>query len=126
MLSILKKYKNDVILVFSILLIALVFIVVWVIRYKSYDGDLYANVYYKDDCLYSLDLDDDISFEMQGYESKMIIEVKDGQVRVRESGCHDQICVHTGWMKKKGRTITCLPNKVWIEIGKEVKVNNES
>lgn len=33
----------------------------------------------------------------------LTVEVADGRVRVRESGCPDQICVHSGWLSASGR-----------------------
>lgn len=49
-------------------------------------------------------------------QNKMILEVKDGQIRVKSSDCPEQICVHTGWISKKGQILVCAPNHVLIEI----------
>lgn len=39
----------------------------------------------------------------------LTVEVADGRVRVRESGCPDQICVHTGWLSSAGQSAACVP-----------------
>ncbi len=38
----------------------------------------------------------------------MVIEVKDGKVRVTESDCPYKICVKQGWIDRG--SIVCLPN----------------
>ena len=46
----------------------------------------------------------------------MIVEVKEGRIRVKESDCPRRICLHTGWIQHPGETIVCVPNKIVIEI----------
>jgi len=57
---------------------------------------------------------------IEGEKGKVVIEVKDGRVRVVDSSCFQKICVNTGWINKPGQNIICLPNKVLVTIeGKE-------
>ena len=51
------------------------------------------------------------------YDGKMLIEIKDGKVRVARSECAHQICVRVGWIAHSGEAITCVPYKTVIEIG---------
>jgi hypothetical protein len=51
------------------------------------------------------------------YDGKMLIEIKDGQIRVSRSDCAHQICVRVGWIAHSGEAITCVPYKTVIEIG---------
>ena len=45
------------------------------------------------------------------------IEIKPGNgVHILESSCPAKVCVHTGWIKRPGETIICLPNKILLEI----------
>ena len=46
----------------------------------------------------------------------MVVEVKEGRIRVKESDCPRRICLHTGWIQHPGETIVCVPNKIVIEI----------
>ena len=46
----------------------------------------------------------------------MIVEVKEGRIRVKESDCPRRVCLHTGWIQHPGETIVCVPNKIVIEI----------
>lgn len=51
------------------------------------------------------------------YDGKMLIEIKDGKIRVSRSDCAHQICVRVGWIAHSGEAITCVPYKTVIEIG---------
>ena len=45
-----------------------------------------------------------------------VVEVNNGQIRIKGSTCPQQICVNRGYISKPGETIICLPHKVIIEI----------
>ncbi|MDD4237270.1 MAG: NusG domain II-containing protein [Desulfotomaculaceae bacterium] len=45
-----------------------------------------------------------------------VVEIKDGQVRVKEADCPNQICVKTGWLSKTGQISFCAPNKLKVII----------
>lgn len=49
----------------------------------------------------------------------MVIETEKGRVRVRSSGCPDQVCVHTGWISRPGEAAVCLPNRVSVTVRAE-------
>ncbi len=54
-----------------------------------------------------------------------IIEIDGERVRVLESSCPNQFCVHTGWITEGYQTIACLPNSLLIRIvsGEDTKVD---
>lgn len=55
--------------------------------------------------------------ETEGFELEgAVIEVQKGRIRVKSSDCPDKVCVHTGFISKKGEKIVCLPKKLIIEI----------
>ncbi|HEY8362711.1 MAG TPA: NusG domain II-containing protein [Tissierellaceae bacterium] len=45
-----------------------------------------------------------------------ILEIGDGEVRVEEASCSDQICVYQGTISEPGEMIVCLPNLLVVEI----------
>lgn len=47
-----------------------------------------------------------------------VLEVDDGAVRLQnmEGLCPRRICSHTGWIRKQGESILCVPNKLFIRI----------
>ena len=44
------------------------------------------------------------------------VQVLPGQIRVKEAGCPDQVCVNQGYIHDSTAPIVCLPNKLVIEI----------
>lgn len=67
--------------------------------------------------LYCIDLAeaDDQTIEVE-YEGRVnIIQIENGQIRVSDADCPDQICVHMGWLSSGGIPIVCLPNHLVIE-----------
>jgi hypothetical protein len=55
-----------------------------------------------------------IRFETEhGYN---VVEIRDGQVRVSDADCPDQICVHTGWRRHVGQVIVCMPHYFVVRI----------
>ena len=47
-------------------------------------------------------------------ESKIMIQ--SGKVRFISSPCHNQYCVHQGWLKRAGQAAICIPNQVSLEL----------
>lgn len=45
-----------------------------------------------------------------------VVEIKDGQARVKEANCPNQICVKTGWLSKPGQISFCAPNNLKVII----------
>lgn len=61
-------------------------------------------------------ISEDGRLTVEGASGPVEVEISDGTVRVAESGCPDQICVHTGAVSHAGATIACVPNRVVIRI----------
>lgn len=55
-------------------------------------------------------------FNVHGPLGNSMISIKAGQVRFVSSPCHNQYCVHQGWLKHVGQAAICLPNQVSIEL----------
>lgn len=114
------KIRNDIILICIVLgLIITSFILMFTLRKNN---NLYVNIYKESNIVYSIPITDNRIIELDGYESHMIIEIKDESVRVKESGCHNQICVNVGFIKNFGETITCMPNLVYVKIGDKIDI----
>ena len=112
----LKKYKYDFILILLVFAIGITLLVFWLTSVKGKVGS-YAYVIKDSEEILKIDMKYDGSYEIEGVKTKMIIEVKNGNLKVKESGCPDQICVHHVEVSKVGEEIICLPNKVIIRVG---------
>ena len=82
----------------------------------SVDGVDVAKVdLYKDSEPYEVDLS-----EIFGV--KVVLEVKDHAIRFKSSDCHDQICVHGGWLSKDMDIAVCMPNQVAVVVQPSAEV----
>lgn len=59
-------------------------------------------------------LDEDITVTLNGGSNIMVI--KNGKVCMESADCPDKICVRQGWVSRMGECITCLPNRLVIEV----------
>lgn len=111
-----KKLRNDVILVASLLLIAVVALVVILSTRKK--DNLIAKVYVQNEVVETIDLSskEEKEYVIVGLHGNVIVETKDGAIRVKESNCPHQDCVHMGYVKETNRPIICAYNAVYIVI----------
>ncbi len=64
----------------------------------------------------ALPLDEDATVTVESALGTNVVEVRDGQVRVREADCSNQTCVNQGWVSGQGQTIVCLPHKLTVQL----------
>jgi hypothetical protein len=95
----------------SIIVVAMLFRTLWhaepASKLRIRQGD---NVYA------TLSLDQSRSLEIHGPLGISKISIDQGKVRFEHSPCHNQYCVHQGWLNKAGQAAVCLPNQVSIEL----------
>ena len=109
-----KKLRNDLILVLSLLLIAIVsFICVFALRSKV--GTV-AKVYVRNDLVYTIDLSlkEEKNYPVHGIKGDLTVHTKDGKIAIIESNCPHQDCVHMGYINTSDRPIICAYNAVTI------------
>lgn len=116
-----KKFKNDIILIVSILVVAIVMLIsLYACGQKD---NLVAYVYHDNQLVLTIDLDtleEETIYTVEGDVSKVVIAASKSGVRVLEAGCTDEICMNQGIINNSAQTITCLPNKIVIRLeGKE-------
>ena len=63
---------------------------------------------------YDLSKDREIVVETNGHTNN--ITISGGKVQMASSTCKNQVCVNQGVISKTHQVITCLPNKVMVEI----------
>ena len=68
---------------------------------------------------YDLNLARDV--QVQGALGTAVIHIAHGKVRFATSPCHNQYCVHQGWLNRSGQAAICLPNQVSLELVGEKK-----
>jgi hypothetical protein len=115
--------KNDLVLVGIVLALCLLILAFFQLTKEegsrvivTIDGKLYE----------TFSLDSDTSFTIQGENgSYNTFVIKDGYVDMTDASCPDKICVKHKRIHYNHETITCLPNKVVLEItnGQENQVD---
>lgn len=63
---------------------------------------------------YDLNLSRNI--HVDGELGEAIIHIADGKARFAKSPCHNQYCVHQGWLNRSGQAAVCLPNQITLEL----------
>ena len=61
-------------------------------------------------------LDEDSRIDLKEFGVHMILEVKNGRVRVASSDCKQQLCVRHGWIARPKEALLCLPNHITVEL----------
>ena len=110
-----NKYKNDLLLVVSILAFALILFAVF--KFNLKDGKR-VNVLLNGKTVATYNLTDTVKTNVSP-DSKNILVIENGKAYISEADCPDKICVAHRKISKTGETIVCLPHKLVIEISKE-------
>jgi hypothetical protein len=61
-------------------------------------------------------LDTDSTFTVEGHLGELVLEVRDGSIRVESSPCPGQHCVHMEWARTGGDAIVCVPSGVCVRL----------
>ena len=112
-----KKHWVEI-LVFSLVLIATVIAVVLVSN-RPKETAKFANVSYKGEIVYHLDLNQEQNVEVQTEGGKLQIRVKNGKIAVISSPCPSQYCVHQGEKNQVGDSIVCPHEGVTVYLVSE-------
>lgn len=111
-----KKLRNDLILIGSLLVMAIVSLVIILTTRKS--NNLIATVKVNNQIVYRIDLNKENGkdYYVDGKNGKLRIHIKDGAIAIIESNCPHQDCVNMGYVKQTGKPIICAYNDVTIII----------
>lgn len=62
-------------------------------------------------------LDKDYSIKIiKDGKTTNILEIKDGQIFMKEADCSDHLCIKQGKIRYAGESIVCLPQKVVVQV----------
>ncbi len=110
-----KKLRNDIILVGSLLLVAVIALVFVLVRKVKSNT---AKIYVQDKIVEVVDLTvaTDADYYIEGLKGTLHVKRHNHAVGVVESNCPHQDCVHMGYVKTSTRPIICAYNNVTIII----------
>lgn len=116
MIKLFKKYKNDFILIGSVLIIALICLVSFILTAKNGKK---VNVIIDGKKEYTFNLSENtekVIFTGKNNQFENTVVINNGKAFVKSANCPDKICVSHYEISKKGQTIVCLPHKLVVEV----------
>lgn len=112
-----KKYKADIILICSLIIVGLLSCIIY-FNFNSSSDHLVANITDSNNTLTQIDLsnesDNEREIEVIGLHDDLKVGVKHNSIRVIYSSCPHQDCVKIGSVSTTNKPIVCLYNKVYI------------
>lgn len=106
--------KNDRYLIIGSILLS--FIIMFFFSELFSKNGKTATIYYQNEKVKTIDLMQDAVYEIEGDKGAVILEVKNGKIRVKEENSPLHICSKQGYIQKSTESIICLPNKIVIQI----------
>ena len=61
-------------------------------------------------------LSEPVTLYLEELDYPLTIQAERGRIRISESSCPGEDCVHTGWVSVSGGQIVCLPNRRIISV----------
>ena len=106
---------------FKLVIILLIVVGLFLIGFKSVEkkGNKKAVVYYEDSVILTIDLNVNQEYQVDGYNGKVNMVVKDGKIKVGSENSPLHLCSNQGYISASYETIVCLPNKITIKIETE-------
>lgn len=104
------KFRNDFILISILTFISVLSLVLYLCLQRN--ENLLVYIYYEDHIVDVSPLYDTKELTI----NDVTIVIDRGSVSVKYSACKDQICVRQGGIYLAGQTITCLPQRIFIQI----------
>jgi len=99
-----------------IILMSLVFIIFSFKTFWHFETGSVVQVNFKGEAYGNFSLFQDKKISLIGKEGESVIEIKDGQARLKSAPCRNQYCVQQGWISFTGQMLICIPNEISIEI----------
>lgn len=121
-----KTKKNDILLIGAILVLALAAYVGTSIFQSVNTHNAKAVVLIDGEEYRSFPLDTDVVERIELPDgSYNVLVIEEGKADVTEASCPDGVCVNHRAVSKQNQSITCLPNKLVVEIrnGEEADVD---
>ena len=99
-----------------VIIVALLFVSAAFIPFMDSQSHDTVVVYRGGDVIAEYRLDQDRTFQVDGVDGTLEIEIRDEKVRVHSSPCRHQICVNRGWISRSYEQIICASNLVLLLI----------
>ena len=119
-----KTFRNDFILIISLLLSAVVALsVILILRKKD---NLIATISVQNHVVETIDLSkkEDADYYIDGLKGTLHVHTHDGAIAIVESNCPHQDCVKMGYVNETNHPIICAYNATYIVINGQTSNND--
>ena len=113
MKNLIQKYKKDILLITSILIVAAV--IYLLLQWQNGPGEKVI-VQCEDEVIATYDLSENIETTIETPYGQNTLQIRDGVASVTAADCPDKLCVNQGGISETGQTIVCLPHKLVISV----------
>lgn len=117
-----KLTKGDKVLIIVLIIFSLLFAYYMATVNKNLEKK-YVSIQINGEEINTIEFSKDIIGEKYVLETEFgrnVLKFGDGEVKIIEASCPDQLCVKQGKIGQVGQLIVCLPNRLVVEI----KANN--
>ncbi len=125
-----KKTKYTALGIGLLLTAASVCSLLWILIPPPDNGGHTADIYQNGELIHSIslkDVDQPYTFTVTGENGCFnIIEVRPGSIGIRDASCPDRLCVLQGFITDSRLPVTCLPNRLVIQLRSRTKQSQDS
>ena len=116
-----QKLKGDLIIVGIIIVLAVVFFLINLIRDRQSSGEGNVLVVRDGRVVESYPLSEDITVTLWDEERTHynLLMIKDGSAEISDANCPDKICVRSRAIARDGESIICLPHRLVLSVHSE-------
>lgn len=107
--------RYDIILIITIMVVSIILFLSFMF-FAQQTNHLMAHISIDKKTVGLIDLDTNGIHEYPAPLGPVRIEVLNGKIRMLESSCPDQLCVHQGFLDNSNGSIICIPNHLVIEL----------
>lgn len=122
-----KLTKGDKVLVIVLIVFSLLFAYYMSTVNNSLEKK-YISIQINGEEIKTIAFSDDIIGETYVLETEFgrnVLQFGDGEVRIIEASCPDQLCVKQGKIGQVGQLLVCLPNRLVVEIKANDAINDD-
>lgn len=122
-----KLTKGDKVLVIVLIVFSLLF-AYYMATVNNNLEKKYISIQINGEEINTIEFSDDIIGETYVLETEFgrnVLQFGDGEVRIIEASCPDQLCVKQGKIGQVGQLLVCLPNRLVVEIKANDAVNDD-
>lgn len=122
-------YKRNAFLFIGFILTIALLCIAWICSHTSIENTITADIYQNGQLLQSIDLNqvtENYTFTVTGENNCYNeIEVRPGSIGILSASCPDKLCVHQGFIDSTLLPITCLPNRLVIQLRSQENISEQ-